>query len=67
MKGHLGLSWQEWFEGLQITHEEVGTSLFAGSFQDQATLSGVLLTMRQLGLSLFWLDIGESSGPEKRP
>lgn len=64
VKEHLDISWQEWFEGLQITHEEEGTTLVCGSLQDQAALYGVLLKIRQLGLSLLWLDSDESSGPE---
>jgi hypothetical protein len=67
VNGHLDASWQEWLEGLQITHEEADTTLFAGSLQEQAALCGVLLTMHQLGLSWLWLDMGESSGPEERP
>jgi hypothetical protein len=67
VKGHLDVSWQEWFEGLQILHEEGGTTLFSGSLQDQAALYGVLLKMRQLGLSLLWFDSDDSSGPEARP
>jgi hypothetical protein len=38
VKGHLALCWQEWFEGLQITHLENGTSLLTGTLQDQAAL-----------------------------
>ena len=66
VKEHLDVSWQEWFEGLQITHEETGTTLIAGSLQDQAALYGVLLKIRQLGLSLLWLDSDDSSKPEAR-
>ena len=46
VKEHLDISWQEWFEGLQITHEEEGTTLICGSLQDQAALYGVLLKIR---------------------
>ena len=66
VKEHLDVSWQDWFEGLQITHEEAGTSLISGSLQDQAALYGVLLKIRQLGLSLLWLDSDDSSGSEAR-
>ena len=66
VKEHLDISWQDWFEGLQITHEETGTTLLSGSLQDQAALYGVLLKIRQLGLSLLWFDSDESSGPPSR-
>lgn len=66
VKEQLDVSWQAWFEGLQITHEETGTTLLSGSLPDQAALYGVLLKIRQLGLSLLWLDSDESSGQETR-
>ena len=52
VKGHLALFWQEWFEGLQITHLEDGTSLLTGSLQDQAALYGVLWKLREQGIAL---------------
>lgn len=67
VKEHLDGSWQDWFEGLQITHEQTGTTLFSGSLRDQAALYGVLLKIRQLGLSLLWLDSDASSGSEAMP
>jgi hypothetical protein len=63
VQGHLSISWQAWFEGLQITQEEQGTTLFAGPLQDQAALYGVLLKMRSLNLILLSLDTG--TVPEK--
>jgi hypothetical protein len=30
VEGHLDLSWQEWFEGLELRHEESGTTLLIG-------------------------------------
>ena len=52
IQGHLDLSWQEWFEGLEITQEEQGSTCLTGSLPDQAALYGVLLKIRQLGLTL---------------
>lgn len=66
VKEQLDVSWQEWFGGVQITHEEEGTTLLSGSLPDQAALYGMLLKIRQLGLSLLWLDCDDASGPEVR-
>lgn len=55
VKGHLDPSWQSWFGGLSIEHQEEGTSLLSGMLEDQAALYGVLLTLRHLGLSLLEL------------
>ena len=52
VKGHLALFWQEWFEGLQITHLDDGTSLLIGTLQDQAALYGVLWKLRDQGIAL---------------
>ncbi len=50
--GHLDAGWSEWFDGLVITHEQVGTTLLAGSVVDQPALHGLLNTVRDLGLAL---------------
>jgi len=61
IKEHLDPSWQEWMEGLQIVHEEDGTSLLCGKLPDQAALFGVLLKLRELGLTLLSLETREGS------
>lgn len=65
VKGHLSSSWQERFEGLQITQEEADTTLLSGPLQDQAALYGVLLKIRSLNLTLLSLETQEQS--EARP
>jgi hypothetical protein len=60
VKGHLDHFWQEWFENLSITHLKDGTSLLSGPIEDQAALYGILLKMRDLGLTLLSLEAGAS-------
>jgi hypothetical protein len=60
IKGHLDQSWQEWLEGLQIVHEEGGTSRLFGPLQDQPALHGVLIKIARLGLPLLSLEASES-------
>ncbi len=55
VKGHLDPFWQEWFEHLSITHERDGTTLLSGPIRDQAALYGLLIKMRDLGLTLLEL------------
>jgi len=62
VKGHLSLSWQAWFEGVEIVQEADGTSLLAGFLRDQAALYGILLRIRTLGLTL--LSLSSEEGPE---
>jgi len=65
IKGYLDPSWQEWIEGLEIVHEEEGTSKFSGSLRDQAALHGVLAKMRGLGLSVLAIETSEVSPVEE--
>jgi hypothetical protein len=52
VEGHLGSSWSEWFEGMNIHHEETGQTVFSGPIADQAALHGVLMKIRDLRLPL---------------
>lgn len=65
VKEHLDLSWQEWFDGLQIVHEHTGTSLLSGSIRDQAALYGILQKVRHLGLTLLSVDANELRPQQK--
>lgn len=40
VEGYLDLSWQEWFEGLELRHEVSGTTLMVGVLPDQALSMG---------------------------
>lgn len=50
--GHLDLSWSEWFDGLTIAHLPTGQTVLSGELLDQAALHGVLIKVRDLGLTL---------------
>ena len=52
VKDHLDRNWSQWFEGLTITHEPNGETVMAGPVRDQAALFGVLMKVRDLGLTL---------------
>ena len=61
IKGHLGRQWTDWFEGLTITLEEDGETLFVGPVADQAALFGLLKKVRDLGMPLLSVNRVESS------
>ena len=42
LKGHLGVQWADWFEGLTITLAADGDTLLTGPVVDQAALHGLL-------------------------
>ncbi|MEM9092002.1 MAG: hypothetical protein AAGC93_25110 [Cyanobacteria bacterium P01_F01_bin.53] len=52
IKGHLGPHWSNWFEGFAIALKDNGETLLSGPVIDQAALYGVLIKVRDLGLSL---------------
>ena len=52
IKDHLDESWEDWFDGLTISHQENGDTLLTGHIADQAALHGVLNRLRDLGIQL---------------
>ena len=56
IQGHLSQQWNGWFDGLTITNTDDGLTLLSGPLADQATLFGVLLKIRDLGLPLLWIN-----------
>lgn len=52
IKGHLDDRWSDWLEGLVIERQEDGTTVLVGPVVDQAALYGVIIRIRDLGLSL---------------
>lgn len=52
IKGHLGASWSDWFDGLTLTNLDGGEALLSGPLPDQAALHGVLARMYTLNLTL---------------
>ena len=52
IKGHMDTTWADWFYGLQITHEEGGTTTLCGRIPDQAALHSILRKFRDLNLQL---------------
>ena len=52
VQGHLDQERSSWVEGLTITHTAAGETILSGPITDQAALHGVLLKIRDMGLSL---------------
>ncbi len=59
VKGCMDERWSEWLEGLTITHTGENETILAGLLADQAALYGLLSKLRDLGLSLVTVKIGE--------
>jgi len=52
IQGHLSDSWSVRFEGLTLQREESGETILCGELPDQTALHGVLMIIRDLGLTL---------------
>ncbi len=60
VEGHLDEHWAAWFDGLTLTHEDDGTTSLSGVVADQAALHGLLMKVRDLGITLISV---EAIGP----
>ena len=65
INGYLDPCWREWFDDLEIVHEERGTTLLSGQLEDQAALYGVLLKIRYRGLTLLSLEQDQEQAEKK--
>ena len=50
--GELDPVWEEWFEGLTITHDSGGHTVLKGPIVDRTALHSILLKIRDLNLKL---------------
>ena len=55
VQGYLDQGWSEWFDGWTIEHREDGSTMLMGTVPDQTALHGVLVKIRNLGLTLISL------------
>jgi hypothetical protein len=52
IQGHLASRWSAWFDGMEITAADDGSTLIRGQVADQAALHGLIQKVRDLGLPL---------------
>lgn len=64
VKGHLDGHWSDWLGGLVITQEN-DNSLLTGTVPDQAALHGILVQIRDLGLTLISITPKNVHGEEQ--
>jgi hypothetical protein len=60
---HLDEHWSAWFDGWALTHSDDNTTALRGPVADQAALHGILNKIRDLGMTLLFvqrLDPGEA-------
>ncbi len=52
IKNHLASNWEQWFEGMTITHLEDGVTALSGYVVDQSALFGLFEKLHTLNLTL---------------
>jgi cell division septation protein DedD len=52
LKEHLDDCWAKRFDDFTLSHDDDGTTLLVGPVPDQAALYGLLMRVRDLGLTL---------------
>lgn len=57
--GQLGDDWREYFDNLQFAYEGDHITVISGIVEDQAALHGILAKIRNLGLSLLYVECHE--------
>lgn len=70
VEGHLDDHWSPRLAGLEITHDQTGTSTLTGPIADQAELHGVLTGLRDIGavlIDLYAVDAGQAQRGPARP
>jgi hypothetical protein len=52
VQGHISDRWSTWFEEMTVCREDCGETTLTGPLPDQTALHGVLMKIRDLGLTL---------------
>jgi hypothetical protein len=52
VEGVLDPIWSEWLGGMTVSHEPGSVTTLSGSVRDQAELFGLLIKVRDMGLTL---------------
>jgi len=52
IEGHVNLDWSASFDEVTVQHTKDGQTILTGALPDQTALHGVLMRIRDLGISL---------------
>ncbi len=63
IEGHLDDHWAAWFGHLTLTHEKDGTTSISGLVADQAGLHGLLMKVRDLGVTPLSVEPADARSP----
>jgi hypothetical protein len=60
VQGQIDRHWSDWLGGLTITHTDQNETVLTGPVVDQAALYGLLAKLRDLGLPVLSVKLGET-------
>jgi len=63
VQGRLAPRWSAWFDGLDVTAGEDGTTVISGPVADQSALHGLLQKLRDVGIPLLSLTQASPDAP----
>lgn len=66
VQGVLAPRWSDWFDGLSIQSTGRDATLLVGPLTDQAALHGVLMKIRDLGLTLLSVELQDTTSDPQR-
>ena len=74
LREHLDQQWAEWLGGFSMTYTDQNETILTGSLPDQAALYGLIAKLRDLGVTLLAIHVGEQTStgagrphPERLP
>ena len=61
VRGQIDERWSEWLEGLDVSQSAEDVTVLSGGIRDQPALYGLLSKLRDLGLVLLAVEVGEGA------
>jgi hypothetical protein len=65
VQGHIGRAWSRWFDNLGVEELEDGSTCLRGRLPDQAALYGLLIRIRDLGMTLISVQQLDQGSPDQ--
>jgi len=65
LKGQIDERWSEWLDGLEIAHTAENETVLTGLIRDQSALYGLMTKLRDLGLPLAAVTVGDEVSGEQ--
>lgn len=61
IEGQIDRQWTDWLDGFTLTHTQQGETILTGTVKDQAAFYGLISKLRDLGIRIIAIQLGENS------